>query len=292
MTRAIYLVNELPPDPAVINGLHAAKCEIIQTQSINETLTQIRVAESANMPIVLICELGAGAIPLLALLRDGMNVVTSAAALDGHMTGYVSRAIKILLPTMVYDRGCGDVSAVIQAFHFGASDYVLASAPEADRALAARLLVERCRAFQPSNTLIDIPADDLAVTAKDPGSGDNDALMRTASANAASRAALNITGMNHAFTWDSSRNVIRCEGGNIFISPTEGRIFDMLTRSSGSIVSTRELLQHALQYPSLSVDSGVERLRTHVMKLRRKLDAHSATANHIINVRGTGYMFL
>lgn len=270
-------------------------CEIIQTQSINETLTQIRVAENANMPIVLICDLDAGAIPLLALLRDGMNVITAAAAPDGHITSRMARAIKTLPPTMVYDRGCGDVSAVIQAFHFGASDYVLASAPEADRALAARLLVERCQAFQPSqlsqpsqpsNTLIDGPSADRVAAVKDPGSSDHDAWMQPAPTNGAS------TRTNHAFQWDSSRNVIRCDGENIFISPTEGRIFDMLIRFRGNIVSIQELLQHALLEPSPDVDSGVERLRTHVMKLRRKLDAHSATANHIINVRGTGYMFL
>ena len=64
MTRAIYLISEPPPDSAILTGLRAAKCEVSEAQSIAEALLQIRATEAANEPVVLVCELDAGAIPI------------------------------------------------------------------------------------------------------------------------------------------------------------------------------------------------------------------------------------
>ena len=55
--------------------------------------------------------------------------------------------------------------------------------------------------------------------------------------------------VDHVFEWDASKNVIRCKDDSIYVSPTEGRIFDLLTRYRGCIVSTEDLIQYALQNP-------------------------------------------
>ena len=75
--------------------------------------------------------------PLLALLRDNMNMVPALPAKDSP-GGRAFDTAKTLPPTMIYDRVGHDITSVIQAFHYGARDYVLASAPEAERELAAR----------------------------------------------------------------------------------------------------------------------------------------------------------
>lgn len=295
MTRAIYLISEPPPDSAILTGLRAAKCEVSEAQSIAETMLQIRAAEAASEPVILVCELDAGAIPLLALLRDNMNMVQAAPAKDAQNGGRAYDVVKTLPPTMIYDRVGHDITSVIQAFHYGARDYVLASAPEAERELAARLLAERCQAFDSSWNLYGAPHASVmsAANMPQPAQGaPKEAAASSPIATVLPPVASKSSGVDHVFEWDASKNVIRCKDDSIYVSPTEGRIFDLLTRYRGCIVSTEDLIQHALQDPGDNADASIERIRTHVMKLRRKLDAHPATANRVVNVRGTGYMLV
>jgi DNA-binding response OmpR family regulator len=295
MTHAIYHLNEPPPDTAIVNGLRAANCEISQTQSITETLLQIRSAEAANEPVVLVCEMDAGAISLLALLRENINISTMAPVKELQGGNHTSNAVKPLVPTMIYDRGGHDISLVIQAFHYGVRDYVLASAPDAERELAARLLAERCQVLDNIWNLYGTPRSNVTPTLNTlppVGGIPREVASIQPVAPAPSQVTSNSPAVNHSFEWDASMNVIRCKDENIFVSPTEGRIFDMLARHRGCIVTTEDLIQHALMDPSESMDGSIERIRTHVMKLRRKLDSHAATSNRVVNVRGMGYMFM
>jgi DNA-binding response OmpR family regulator len=292
MTRAIYLINEPPLDSAILNGLHAAKCEVLQVQSIAEALQQIRVAEADKAPVILICELDAGAIPLLALLRDNLNMVSLPPARDAQNGNHTYDIARALPPTMIYDRGGHDITSVIQAFHYGARDYVLASAPEPERELAARLLAERCQAFDSAWNLYGAPRSSVAATVELPQPS-REPQPPTPIASVPAQTAFGPAGVEqHVFEWDANKNVIHCQDESIYVSPTEGRIFDLLARYRGCIVSTEDLIQHALQDPGSDADASVERIRTHVMKLRRKLDSHPATANRVVNVRGTGYMLV
>ena len=284
MTRAIYLMTQPPPDAAIVSGLRAARCEIVETCSITETYALIKAADVDHTCIVLICELDAGAIPLLMLIHDGQGAWEpgSVGATLPHPLTPPPRLFSShspLPPTMIFDRQGSDVRAVIRAFQFGVSYYLLASIPEDDRELAARLLVERSHAY----ALVAGAAGDNALTSS---------RTSTATASAGSAIVAYSAPPAGAFRWDAARNMIRCGDLSIHISPTEGRIFDLLTRSRGTIISLDDLIHHALQEPSASLEASVDRIRSHVMKLRRKLDAHPATANHIINVRGTGYLFM
>ena len=284
MTRAIYLMTQPPPDAAIVSGLRAARCEIVETCSITETYALIKAADVDHTGIVLICELDAGAIPLLMLIHDGQGAWepgSVGATLPHPLTPspWLFSSQSPLPPTMIFDRQGSDVRAVIRAFQFGISDYVLASIPDADRELAARLLVERCHAH---NLIASADCDDTPTPSQ----------AFITMVNAAPRIVAYSSAREGAFRWDAARNVVRCGDLSIRVSPTEGRIFDLLTRSRGTIISLDDLIHQALQEPSASLEASVERIRSHVMKLRRKLDAHPATANHIINVRGTGYLFM
>jgi DNA-binding response OmpR family regulator len=297
MIRVIYLMNDPPPDTAIIKGLRAARCEVIETYTITETLAQIKAADGAHSPIALICELDAGAIPLLVMLHDGKDASVAHVLLARTPVSYLP------ILTMVYDRQGRDAGSVIRAFQLGVCDYVLATAPAADRELAARLLVERCQAFmQPVNSAGDESANPSAF-------GDGSTLYGSAPVGLANSAAspypadarptssipnpqTRVATSDLPFNWDAPRNVIHCGDTTITLSPTEGRIFDLLMRCRGITVSAEDIIRHALQDPGPSADASVERIRSHVMKLRRKLDANSCMANRIINVRGTGYIFM
>jgi DNA-binding response OmpR family regulator len=251
VAETIYMVNGRGPDHAIMKGLAEAGCEVRSTHGVVETMNMLRaMASSPRMhsgqaDLMLIAEVQAGAIPLLTLLREnGMS----------------------LPPTLLFDQEGTNIQAVIKALQLGVQDYVLASEPEPQRELRARILAERlCTRTRP-----------------------NHKIKHSAAAVKAPQASV----ANGDFQWDPEACVIYVDDKYVRLSPVEGRVFDLLLARRNRTVSMEELIAHGLSKRRDDLDSGIRLLRPHMMRLRNKLERHPELAHRIVNVRGSGYMFV
>ena len=258
---AIYLTNDGIADEALEKGLYEAGCLVECAHSVSEVIQWLRVrgvisaggakgqrpsngvVASANVTghsVILVASIKGGAIPLLTLLRE-----------QGHEPP----------PTLVYDEDGHDVHTIVRALQLGVREYVLASDPDIQRSLSARLLVERVSAdhFEP-------PAAQEHPTAPPaPSSG---------------------------YEWDAIGRVIHIGEDYVRLSSVEGRIFDMLYRNRNHTVQVTELVPNVLMRQNLDISIGARRLRPHIMRLRRKLEHYPNLGMRIVNMRGTGYMLI
>lgn len=251
----VYLAADNDPDVAITKGLQQAQCEIVVTKSVSETLDRIRayrILDSALL-VILVAEVQSGAIPLLILMRDVLST---------------------LPPTLIYDRMGDDIHAVVKALQLGVRDYVLASDPEINREIGARLLVERASAEQSLNAVMT-PST----------------VMTEPVASAADAERSNESNEDQ-FQWDAIGHVLHLGENYIRLSPIEGRIFDMLLANHNRTVAMEDLVRHVLTNPGVDVDAGVKQLRPHIVRLRRKLERYPVLSNRILNMRGSGYMFI
>ena len=122
-TKAVYLMAGPMADAAVLRGLRSAECNVIQTQSIAQTIGAVTAADSET--VVLVADVQADAIPCLILLRE-----------------YIGK----LPATLLIDQEGTNINYPIKAMQLGVSEYMLVSDPEIQRELGARLLVERSHA--------------------------------------------------------------------------------------------------------------------------------------------------
>ena len=258
--RAIYFTNGSGADAAIGKGLEEAGCEVLCTPSLSEAIQLLKnnhaaqatplstsgssshVSSANNDALILVATVKAGAIPLLTLLREqGVE----------------------LPPTLVFDEEGRDVHTIIKALQLGVREYVLASDPEMQRRLSARLLAERVSeagkvehsAPTPAAEAVQAPSTDL-------------------------------------FEWDPIGRVIHIGEGYVRLSSVEGRIFDLLLENRGHTVPVADLVRGVLMRPNLDVTIGARRLRPHIMRLRRKLEHHPALGMRIVNMRGAGYMLI
>ncbi len=252
----IYLAGESGSDVAITKGLQQAACDIIETRTVSETLDRVRTykgPDSASL-VILVAEVQSGAIPLLILMRD---------------------VLSSLPPTLIFDRLGDDIHAVVKALQLGVRDYVLATDPEINREIGARLLVERASAELTMLTpaIAAVAPSEPVETIPDVNAG-------------ASSAA------DSEFQWDSIGHVLHLGDNYVRLSPIEGRIFDLLLANHNRTVAMEELVRHVLTNPNVDIDSGVKQLRPHIVRLRRKLERYSVLSNRILNMRGAGYMFI
>jgi two-component system KDP operon response regulator KdpE len=90
-----------------------------------------------------------------------------------------------------------------------------------------------------------------------------------------------------AFTVDlASRRVLRADGQDVRLTPTEWHMLELLARHVGKVVGRRELLQE-LRGPYL--DQETHYLRVYLAQLRRKLEPDPAHPRHLITEPGVGY---
>ncbi len=260
---AVYLTNGGAPDVAVERGLREAGCVVDCAHSVTEVLQWLRVkgmavAATVNSKVprapdgavftydgntvILVASVRAGAIPLLTLLRE---------------QGFEPP------PTLVVDEDGTDVHTIIRALQLGVREYVLSSDPEMQRALSARLLVERVGAdrYEPAPQVEQAPAGERPHVPL-------------------------------RFEWDPIGRVIHVGDEYVRLSSVEGRIFDMLYKNRNHTVQVTELVPNVLMRQNLEITIGARRLRPHIMRLRRKLDRYPALGMRIVNMRGTGYMLI
>lgn len=252
---AVYLASDDKPDSAIMRGLQQADCETAITKSVSETLDKLRALysyDSAQL-VILAAEVQAGAIPLLILLHD---------------------ILPIMPATLLFDRVGGDIHAVVKALQLGVREYLLFSDPEINRELSARLLAERAGAERQN------PPEGVAPAAVEPA---------RSSSPASSESPITSQGQ---FQWDPIGHVLHMGDSYVRLSPIEGRIFDLLLNNHNRTVSMEELVRNVLSNPNVDVEAGVKQLRPHIVRLRRKLERYPSLSNRILNMRGTGYMFI
>jgi two-component system KDP operon response regulator KdpE len=91
------------------------------------------------------------------------------------------------------------------------------------------------------------------------------------------------------FTVDlAAKKVIRAEGGNVRLTPTEWGVLELLVRHRGKLVGQRELLR-TVWGPSHSTETNY--LRVYMAQLRRKLEPDPARPRYLITEAGMGYRF-
>ena len=78
------------------------------------------------------------------------------------------------------------------------------------------------------------------------------------------------------------------------LSPVEARTFDLLYTRRGHAVSMVELIQITQkgERETETLERQVQLLRTHLARLRRRLESNPNFGYRIENVRGSGYVML
>ena len=76
----------------------------------------------------------------------------------------------------------------------------------------------------------------------------------------------------------------------INLTPAEGRLLRVLLANEGKVFAHRELVLLVQGYDT-SQREAPEILRPLVSRLRHKLEAFPALADHIVSIRGTGYVY-
>lgn len=94
-------------------------------------------------------------------------------------------------------------------------------------------------------------------------------------------------GGEHGLIVDFAHRVVRSEGREVHLTPTEYDLLSELTHNAGKVLTHRELLQRVWG-PDYSGENTY--LRTFVRHLRRKLEPNPAQPRFLLNEPGVGYM--
>ncbi len=89
---------------------------------------------------------------------------------------------------------------------------------------------------------------------------------------------------------DLSRRQIKQKDKLINLTPAEGRLLRVLLANEGKVFAHRELVLLVQGYDT-SQREAPEILRPLVSRLRHKLETFPALADHIVSIRGTGYVY-
>ncbi|GGM40383.1 DNA-binding response regulator [Longimycelium tulufanense] len=91
------------------------------------------------------------------------------------------------------------------------------------------------------------------------------------------------------FTVDlAAKKVLRQDGQEVHLTPTEWGILEVLVRNSGRLVAQRQLLQEVWG-PAYATETHY--LRVYLAQLRRKLEPQPSRPRHLITEPGMGYRF-
>jgi len=89
---------------------------------------------------------------------------------------------------------------------------------------------------------------------------------------------------------DLSRRQIKLGDILVNLTPAEGRLLRVLLANEGKVFAHRELVLLVQGYDT-SQREAPEILRPLVSRLRHKLDKFPALSDHIVSIRGTGYVY-
>ena len=101
---------------------------------------------------------------------------------------------------------------------------------------------------------------------------------------------LDIVTLSDGTEIDLSRRQIKLNEEMVNLTPAEGRLLRVLLANEGKVFAHRELVLLVQGYDT-SQREAPEILRPLVSRLRHKLDVFPALADHIVSIRGTGYVY-
>src|SRR5450631_3078957 len=91
------------------------------------------------------------------------------------------------------------------------------------------------------------------------------------------------------FTVDlAAKQVLRRDGTDVRLTPTEWQLLEILVRNSGRLVSQRQLLREVWG-PAYETESNY--LRVYLAQLRRKLEPEPSRPRYLLTESGMGYRF-
>ena len=91
-----------------------------------------------------------------------------------------------------------------------------------------------------------------------------------------------------AFTIDLAAKRVTRGDREVRLTPTEWHLLEVLTHHSGSLVSSKQLLQEVWG-PAYGAETNY--LRVYMAQLRRKLESEPSHPRHLITEPGVGYRF-
>ncbi len=91
------------------------------------------------------------------------------------------------------------------------------------------------------------------------------------------------------FTVDlAAKQVVRSDGSDVRLTPTEWQLLEILVRNSGRLVTQRQLLREVWG-PAYETESNY--LRVYLAQLRRKLEPEPSQPRYLLTESGMGYRF-
>ena len=86
----------------------------------------------------------------------------------------------------------------------------------------------------------------------------------------------------------AAKRVIRADGSEVHLTPTEWGVLELLVRHRGKLVGQKELLR-TVWGPNYGSETNY--LRVYMAQLRRKLEPEPAHPKHLVTEAGMGYRF-
>ena len=86
-----------------------------------------------------------------------------------------------------------------------------------------------------------------------------------------------------------NRRVLRSDGGDVILTPTEWRLVETLDRRPGRLVDHEELLQRVW---GAKGSGRTDYLRVYMAAIRRKLEPNPARPRYFVTVPGVGHRFV
>ena len=135
--QAVYMVNGHGADPAIVRGLESSGCQITFADGVGDALSAVfAIHDGATWPPVLVADVQAGALSLLAFLAHQSWSSPQVEAQRGSIR-------QVPMPVVLFDRQGDCVDSAIRALEFGVQAYLLETDPTIERELVARLVAER-----------------------------------------------------------------------------------------------------------------------------------------------------
>jgi DNA-binding response OmpR family regulator len=269
MSSAIYFAGEGRPDPAIERGLSAVDCRVRYTRTITDTLLALR--EQHNTLQAVIRARGAMIGDMKRFLSaNAIVLIASVQASALTMLNVLKVENVSLPPTLLVDQLGTDIRAPLQAIQLGVRDYLLPTDSDIDREMRTRKLVEDARRETTRVIQKREPPPPPPIRYTSPLSPPE-------------------------LRWDSDTQTIFIGDRDVVkLSPVEARTFDLLYTRRGQAVSMDELIQITQkgENPNVSLNRQIQLLRTHLARLRRRLESNPNFGYRIENVRGSGYVML
>jgi len=277
-SQVLFLFDGVEPDSVIVQHLHSRGLQIQSTQTLARAMQLVHASrltataqhnsESSTNPEealfhIILAEVTAGGISL------------AEYAIEQYMLLSL-RPVIVLLDTH------GDISAARRAIRLGIDAYLLASETPEMR----HQLLEQA---------IDQAAEQLSLNMPQHEMVSAQAVVEHTPVN------LYAPAINHAYTHTMSRRAVMTASAFagmhmgvlsapvVRLSTIENAIIDCLSHQVGIPVSARAIVNKVMGR-DLDEDKAASLLRPHISRLRSKLEPLPQMPQHLLTVRGKGYM--